>query len=65
MDTRNTGYFLLNRISNKERQYRDECLDKTRRSDDVERKKDIFERTIFRTSKDLRILFSTKYRLSN
>ena len=37
----------------------------TKRLDYVEKEKDISKRTIFKIDKDLRILFSIKYRLDN
>ena len=65
MDTGNTRHFVSNRISKRERQRWNGRSNKTKRSDYVKRKENISKRIIFRISKDLRISFSIKYRLSD
>ena len=64
MDIKNTEYSLLNRVSTRKEQHRDECPNKTRKLDHFKREKNISKRIISRTSKDSRISFSNEYRLS-
>ena len=64
MSVKNTGHLLLDRILKEKRQHRNECSNETRKSNNVERKKNILKRIVSKTDKDSRISLSIKYRLS-
>ena len=61
MNIENTGYFILNWISKRKRQHKDERSNKTRKQDDSKRKKDILEWINIEKDKDIKIPFSNKY----
>ena len=60
MDIKNTEYSISDRISKRERQYRNRCSNKTRKQDNFKRKKNILERINVEKSKDTRISFSNE-----
>ena len=65
MDVENIRHLILYRIPTRKEQHWNERLNKTRKQDYTEKKKNILKRIISETDKDLRILFSIKYRLDN
>ena len=57
MDIENTRYFILDRVSKRKRQHRDERSNKTRKQDNSKEKKNIFEWIDIKQSKEIEISF--------